>query len=210
MRGLLALSIFLSALLSLIVASAITLGTPRPAALADLDACGLPCWLDISPRTTELTAARAILTAHGYREFLHNADFRFLAFDPSSSETACRVSLNYASRLVTMLSLSLCPDTILGDLISALGAPDGILESGTALTFRGGHVIAVVRTMVCDRWFAPDLPLLSVYLLNAGVPLRRMMATYTLRDSARAFAWRGFANEAYYARTEPDFPVCSS
>ncbi len=209
MRGLLVLPLFLSALLTMISLGVMQLGTsqPLPAVMTDLDACGLPCWSNISPRSTELTAALNILLAQGYHEFMHDTRFRFIVYDPADL-TDCRVNMNYSGRTVTLLALTLCPDVTLGAVITLLGEPEGILTSGTALAFRGGHVIVNARMTVCDPWFAPELPVQSLYFLNEGPALRRVMATFTLNDAAQAYAWRGFASEAVYKRQESSFPVC--
>lgn len=209
MRRLFVFALIASLVLTLIGLGALRVGAGRahPSALRDLDACGLPCWSAISPRETALDDAQTALLSKGYHEHLHDTRFRFIAYDAAAGDS-CRVSLNYSGGVVTLLNLSRCPHVRLGDVIAQLGSPDGILDSGTALTFRGGHVVVVTRTMVCDRWFSPDLPVLSIYLLNGGMPQRRMMATVTVSDAAQAFDWRGFGSEALYANGDSRFPTC--
>ncbi|MBK9746281.1 MAG: hypothetical protein IPO91_05820 [Chloroflexi bacterium] len=209
MRGLLLLAVLLSAALTVIGVGVVQLGSGQalPPIVNELDACGLPCWWNITPRSTELNEALDILIAQGYHEFMHDTRYRFIVYDPADL-TNCRVNMNYSGRTVTLLALTLCPGVTLGDVIAFLGEPEGILTSGTALAFRGGHVIVNARMTICDPWFAPELPVQSLYFLNAGAAQRRVMATFTLNDAAQAFAWRGFASEAYYQRVEAGFPVC--
>ena len=209
MRGLLLLAVLLSAALTVIGVGVVQLGSGQalPPIVNELDACGLPCWWNITPRSTELNEALDILIAQGYHEFMHDTRYRFIVYDPADL-TNCRVNMNYSGRTVTLLALTLCPGVTLGDVIAFLGEPEGILTSGTALAFRGGHVIVNARMTICDPWFAPELPVQSLYFLNAGAAQRRVMATFTLSDAAQAFAWRGFASEAYYQRVEAGFPAC--
>ena len=125
-----------------------------------------------------------------------------------SGSGACNVGMSYSGGTVITVTLSLCKGVRLGDLLAILDAPEGIIRTGRALTFRGGTIIISQFVQTCDDWFSPLNEVFAIYLNNPGPPVRRSITDYNPTLARSAFAWRGFATRTYYEIVEPNFPAC--
>lgn len=210
MLRLLSFTLIFPSLFAALALSAIYVGNTMgaPPALAGLDDCALPCWRGITPRGTLLELADGVLTSAGYERAQSSERYRVVVYRPTAETPACNVGMSYSSGTVITITLSLCKDVRLGDLLAILDAPEGIIRNGRALTFRGGTIIVSQLVQTCGDWFSPLNQVFAIYLNNPGPPVRRAVTDYNPTLARSAFVWRGFATRARYEIAEPGFPVC--
>jgi hypothetical protein len=210
MLRLLNITIIFPPLFVALALSAIYAGTAMsaPSALSGLDDCSLPCWRGITPRGTLLELADGVLTSAGYERVQSSERYRVVVYRPPAGSGACNVGISYSGGTVITVTLSLCKDVRLGDLMAILDAPQGILRNGRALTFRDGTIIVSQLVQACADWFSPLNEVFVIYLTNPGPPVRRSLTDYNPTLARSAFDWRGFATRTYYQMLEPNFPGC--
>lgn len=178
-----------------------------PPALEGLDACELPCWYRIIPRTSELEHADIILLELGYTDRTILSRNRVAVYKMPDGQR-CDVGMNFGGGTIITVVLTQCPNVRLGDVLAILGQPEGIMRQGLALSFRRGNVIVAMRGGTCRAWFNLYTPVSAIYLSRPGQPPRRNPADFTPAQAQSAFAWRGFAGRPFYERAEPEFPRC--
>lgn len=208
MNRLLWVCLLLSLALSVLLALGMHAGAawvPAPASVADLDRCPLPCWRGITSGETTLDAARALLSGRGYQQrpvsrFFTNP----ITFELSGSDE-CLVRIAYGFGIVADVVLHACPGVSIGDVMAALGEPDGFVAPHI-LSFRGATVfVEIVGRRSCDTIFTPRTLVENIFIMPASYPINTITQ---VADLGRLDRWQGFMAGAHYlARERPG--VCS-
>jgi hypothetical protein len=174
-----------------------------PASVADLDACGLPCWRGITPRETLEADADRLLLARGYRELeAIRSRVNLSVFRPQGT-AECSARVSYAGGQVADIALLGCPDVYLGDVMALLGTPDGFIAD-TILSFAGARAFVSLRADPCADGYRPEMRVQGIFI-----------AFYTFDADGRQNAverlstWRGFGSGAFYAAADPGLIDCS-
>jgi hypothetical protein len=176
-----------------------------PASVADLDRCPLPCWRGITSGETTLEMARALLHERGYGQrpvsrFFTNP----ITFERAGSDE-CLVRIAYGFGIVADVVLHDCPDVRIGDVMAALGEPDGYVAPHI-LSFRSATVfVEIVGRRSCNTPFSPRTRVENIFIMPASYPINTITQ---VADLGRLNRWQGFMSGAHYlARERPG--VCS-
>ena len=180
-----------------------SLGTP-PTALYGLDDCGLPCWNGITPGQNNVDRAIYRLSRAGYVIETNPLRWRYMTFR-STNPADCMVTITYDS-LVYLTDLSDCPGLSLGDVMTILGQPDGVVPAFQydALVYRGGRVAVVVRRERCQTAISPYTAVDSIQLRAQ----RLNRANSEQVSPANPLPWRGFVRPGYYGLPESSAQDC--
>lgn len=177
-----------------------------PVAIADLDDCTLPCWRTISPRTMTIRDAAAVLTRYGYtlqRVDDHNS---FRAYR-APSLTQCSVLLGNSRGAVAAISLYACQGIQLGDLMTLLGAPEGVIGWST-LTFRDAQIFVTIAGDVCDAPVTPLSPVQSIFIVGEDRSGRGLLVRQFAPQTTQVRAWNGFTSRMRQYQDAPEIAVC--
>ena len=182
---------------------AVLLGSLRwpPIALRGLDDCHLPCWNEITPQQTTPDNASISLVHSGYTVESVNHHWRYMTLQPPDP-TACKINLTY-SRLVLVTELNDCGDVSLGDVMTILGAPQGVLPYGLfdTFVFRDGTVVVHTRKFRCDS--GSSLHDTIVYIRLRDEPVQTPQVS-----TLNALPWRGFVSRGQYQQLYPGAMGC--
>ena len=179
-----------------------------PLPLEELNTCGRACWHDIVLRQTDFRQADAMMLDEGYEIWRGISGAFTRMYELDGVERNCVVGLvSSRGQAVTSIRLSQCEGVRLGDLIAAVGQPEGVMPSTQAVTFQNGEVVASIREDTCFYWISPFSSVQTIYLeslggdediLQGGVPYPPELA----------LPWRGFRSRAYYLQFEPTMRPC--
>lgn len=188
--------LILPALFTALILGAVEAGRQQPAeAEADLllptPGCDLPCWLGIRPGVDNINRANRILLGAGYYSERGARNRQRLRYTPTDAP-GCAVRLELDEFTIIELLLTNCPDLRLGDVISALGAPDGVLPASGSFVFAGGTVSAALQIDTCPPALHPQ----------ASVRYIRMVAED--RATRNQADWRGFMPAWRYQQLTPN------
>jgi hypothetical protein len=176
-----------------------------PASVADLDGCPLPCWRGIIAGETTLAAAQTLLHERGYQQRPVNRFFTNPLTYERAESGECLVRIAYGFGIVADISLSACPEVVIGDVMTVLGEPDGFVAPHI-LSFRGATVfVEIVGRRSCDTPFSPRTLVENIFIMPASYPINTITQ---VADLGRLDRWQGFMSGAHYlARERPG--VCS-
>ncbi len=186
------------------VAAGAALRSP-PAAVADLDACALPCWRGIVPRETDMRQAEASLHGAGFTLEDVVEHFNFVAYRPPDA-TQCALRLGYSGGKVATIALTQC-GVRLGDVMRLLGAPDGRVGWNT-LAFRGAQVFVTVEAHLCHESVSPLSPVTSIFLASRQRVGRGLMLQQFAPEQTIVYPWRGFVSRGHHFLQAPELAVC--
>ncbi|MGQ9886901.1 MAG: hypothetical protein ACUVSX_00280 [Aggregatilineales bacterium] len=186
-------ALFGSAALALLALAAGLFGRladPPVTALADSPRCALPCWNGIRPGEMLVPRASQILVSQGYDPSSDAQDRAHMHYAPRPHVEGCAVRLEHYNAIVTETRLSNCPGLRLGDVLAALGPPEGVQPGLLQFSFRGGQVRVKLRQDGCAPRLSPRLPVSSISLSADAQP-------------SGYIPWRGFMSPHHYLRLYP-------
>jgi hypothetical protein len=187
------------------ISAGAALGT-LPPAIADLDDCTLPCWRTITPRSITMIDAATLLMRYGYtlqHVDDHNSFRAYLAPSPAQ----CSVLLGNSRGAVAAISLYACQGILLGDLMTLLGTPEGVIGWST-LTFRDAHIFVTIAGDVCDQPVSPLSPVQSIFIVGADRSGRGQFVRQFAPQTTQVRAWNGFTSRLRQYQDAPEIAVC--
>ena len=179
-------------------------GQSLPVAVADLDACELPCWRGMTPRITPMNTVDGILRGQGYGFRGRDENNRLVVYD---SDQHCSVMIGNSRGAVGVISLTGCDGVQLGDVMTILGEPDGMVGWNT-LSFRGAHVFVTVVGDICYSRLTPYMPVQGIFIVSSDRSGRGLFLQQFAPETTSLQAWRGFATRAQYYAGVPQLQVC--
>lgn len=178
------------ALLALLAGLLGQIAGPADSPLTGSDRCAPPCWNGIRPGEIYVPRASHILVNLGYDPSSSALDRTHVYYTPQETITGCNVRLEHFDAIVTETRLTNCPGLRLGDLLAALGPPEGIQPGLLLFAFQGGQVHVKLAADGCAPRLTPHLPVAYVSLSAAG------------RQAGYA-PWHGFMSPYHYLRLYP-------
>jgi hypothetical protein len=177
---------------------------PPPAAIADLDACELPCWRGMTPRDTPMYAIESILRVYGYAYDGRDENNRLVVYRAPSH---CSVMVGNSRGAVGVISLTGCGGVQLGDVMTILGEPDGMVGWNT-ISFRGAHVYVTVAGDICRSRLTPYMNVLGIFIVSSDRSGRGLFVRQFAPETTTLQQWLGFATRARYYQAAPELQVC--
>jgi hypothetical protein len=104
---------------------------------------------------------------------------------------ACAARVEHRDAIVTEIRLDDCGGLRLGDVMAALGPPDGFAPTGMHFPFRSGSVLVRTYGDGCDDLLTPFLRVRSISLMHA------------IDGSRSDYDWHGFMPTWAYRRLTP-------
>lgn len=147
------------------------------------DRCALPCWNGIRPGELYIPRASQILVSLGYDPSTNALDRTHVYYTPREGVSGCHVRLEHFDAIVSETRLTSCAGLRLGDVMAALGPPDGVQPGMLLFAFRGGQVRVKLAADGCAPRLSPYLPVdylsLSAGPRQAGIaPWNGFMSTF--------------------------------
>jgi hypothetical protein len=177
-----------------------------PSAIADLDACTLPCWRGITPRETTMYAAAQSLRGYTLVPGVAEGHWGMSFYRGPVGE--CSVVLGNSRGSVAALSLTGCGDAVrLGDVMPQLGVPDGRVGWNT-LMFRGGQVFVTLAGDVCDERLTPHSVVQGIFIVAQDRSGRGLFVRQFAPETTQIYDWVGFASRARTYQLAPELAVC--
>lgn len=178
---------------ALLGAAAVAVGRSQPIhpALAGLyDGCARqPCWYGVGPGLSSVNEARLKLRERGLQPSQSGSVYLyFTAVDGCDFDIAS----SYPSDEVSSIHLQKCSRLRLGDVLAAVGLPDGLHAASNRrfwILFAGGRIALLARDL--PAWSA-HAPVTDVWLIDSRLMLRHQ--------------WRGFLPRWRYCQLEPRLP----
>lgn len=159
-----------------------------PAVLEHHPQCVLPCWEGINPGRTRIDPANQIMLNMGYNAESTMVMRSRLTYPPRDA-ASCAVQIEHREAIVTETRLYQCPGLRLGDVLLALGRPDGVQPGNMTFYFQQGRVWAKLHVNGCASRLSPFLPVQEIRMLAAseGDVMVSWQAFMPPRDYVRQF-----------------------
>ncbi len=177
----------------LLIGGSMTLGAAledAPTVLQHHPQCALPCWRGINPGRTHIDPANQIMLNMSYNAENTMINRTRLSY-PAPDAARCAVQIEHREAIVTEMRLYQCPGLRLGDVLLALGRPDGVQPGNMIFYFQGSRVWAKLHVNGCAPRLSPFLPVQELRMSIASAGDSRV-------------SWQGFLRPREYVRQFPE------